>query len=153
MPESPMERAFSALLRDEVRKLNVHLPKGRKSLKELLAEEDPTVPTLDGKKITMRKEALMQLAKIVPAELHEKLKLPFVIIRRMDLGKSVFVVSGDKLEEYTVKHVLGLSDRPFDQYLEDREPLFLYKPHVSELIRKFHSLVVLAFDVPREIRS
>jgi uncharacterized protein (UPF0216 family) len=46
--ESHLERAFRMMLREEVRKLNQHMPKERKSLRTLLNEQTPSVETLDG---------------------------------------------------------------------------------------------------------
>ena len=149
--KSTLERTFDALLGRELRKLNTHLPKQRRPLKELLAEAEPTLPTVDGSTIVLRKEEMEELAKIVPREYHDVLKLPIIVLRRMELGKSVYTVSGGKVEEFTVKKMLGKTDAEYHtMYLCD-EPLFLYRPDVSELLRRFHSLVVIGFGVPKEL--
>jgi uncharacterized protein (UPF0216 family) len=146
-----LERTFDALMGRELRRLNTHLPKQRRTLKELLGEADPTVPTVDGSTIVLRKEEMQELAQIVPPEYHDSLKLPIIVVRRMELGRSLYTVSGDKLEEFTVKKILGKTSAEYHTMYLDDEPLYLYRPDVSELLRRFHSLVVIGFGIPREL--
>jgi uncharacterized protein (UPF0216 family) len=152
LSRSPLERAVDALLKEEVKKLNIHLPRGRKSLEQLLKEDEPSIEALDGTRIIMRREELERLAEIIPEKFHKKVELPFVIFRRMELGKSTYTVSGSKFQEFIVKRILGLTDLTFNQFEAEKEPLYLYKPQVSELIRKFHSLIVIGFGIPEELK-
>jgi hypothetical protein len=149
--KSTLERTFDALLGRELRKLNTHLPKQRRTLKELLGETDPTLPTVDGSTIVLRKQEIEELARIVPRGYHDSLKLPIIVLRRMELGKSVYTVAGDKVEEFTVKKILGKTAAEYHMMNLDENPLFLYRPDVSELLRRFHSLVVIGFGVPKEL--
>ena len=149
--KSTLERTFDALLSRELRKLNTHLPKQRRTLKELLAEENQTVPTVDESTILMKKSEIEELAKMVPPAHHGNLKLPFIVLRRMELGRSVYTVSGDRVEEFTVKKILGRTSAGYHTMYSDHDPLFLYRPDVSELVRRFHSLVVIGFGVPKEL--
>jgi hypothetical protein len=72
----------------------------------------------------------------------------------MDLGKSIYAVSGSKLEEFAIKHILGLTDLPFEKYELENEKLYLYKPYVSELVRLLRSLIVIGFSpIPKEFSS
>jgi len=153
MSEDRLERAFNTVLKEEIRKLSTHLPRDRKTLEKLLAEDDPRVEATDGSPIPFKKKELAELAEIVPKEFHKKIYLPFLILRRMDLGKSVYVVSGSKVEEFAVKKMLDLTALPFEEFEKDKEPLHLYRPYVSQLVREFHSLVVIGFGVPEELRS
>jgi len=146
-----LERTFDALLGREIRKLNTHLPKHRRTLKELLRDEDPTLPTVDGSTIVLRKEETQELAQIVPPEYHDSLKLPIIILRRMELGRSLYTVSGDKVEEFTVKKILGKTTDDYHTLYLDDKTLYLYRPDVSELLRRFHSLVVIGFGIPKEL--
>ena len=147
MAESHLERAFRAFMKEEVRKLNQHLPKTRKSLKALLDEPRPSVETLDGRVIQMRSEELQKLAKLVPRHLHEKLHLPIIVQRRFDLDRSVYTVTGSELEAFTLKYLLGLAESSFDNY-QTEGTFYIYKPYLSELIRIIHSLIVIGFGTP-----
>jgi uncharacterized protein (UPF0216 family) len=151
--KSALDRAFDALLGREIRNLNMHLPKERKSLSELLKLNDPSVAAVDGTSILMKTSELQELAKIVPREFQDRLKLPLVVLRRMDLGNSIYTVSGDRVEEFTVQTILGMTDGDYYQIFayRQRDPAYLYRPHLSELIRRFHSLVVIGFGLPREL--
>jgi hypothetical protein len=149
--KSTLERTFDALLSRELRKLNTHLPKQRRTLNQLLSEEDPSIPTMDGSLILMKKSEIEELAKIVPPERYGNLKLPFIVLRRMELGRSVYTIAGDRVEEFTVKKILGRTNADYHTMYSDPDPLFLYRPDVSELVRRFHSLVVIGFGIPKEL--
>ncbi|MBS7629152.1 DUF61 family protein [Candidatus Bathyarchaeota archaeon] len=147
MAESPLEKSFRSILREEVRRLNQHLPKRRKSLRDLIVEDEPSVEAIDGTLIVMSKDELLRLAGIVPENLHDKVQLPIVVQRRFDLGRSIYTVLGGRLEEFTLKYALGLADREFKDY-EAEGRFYIYKPYLSELIRMFHSLIVIGFGMP-----
>ena len=148
---SPLDRAMDAVLGHELRKLNTHLPKQRRSLSELLKLKDPTVEASDGSSIALTTTDLEELAKIVPVEYRDRLRLPIIILRRMDLGNSIYTVSSEGVEEFTVKKILGLTKDEYYQMYRNREPTFLYRPQVTELLRRFHSLFVIGFGVPKEL--
>lgn len=151
MSKRPFERTFDALMREEIRKLNVHLPRGKKTLRQLLLEDEPSVEAVDGSQIIFRKDELNRLAEMVPRDLQDKVRLPLVVLRRMDLGKSVYVILGEKVEQFLVKRVLGLTEFDFDKMERDREQLYLYRPQVSELVRMYHSLVVIGFGTTADM--
>jgi len=142
---------MDAVIGHEVRKLNNHLPKKRLTLNELLKSDHPTVETIDGSSIIINKAELQELANIVPAEYHDRVKLPIIILRRMELGRAVHTVAGERIEEFTVKKILGLTSDGYNQMYEETEPIFLYRPQVVKLLRRFHSLIVLGFGIPKEL--
>lgn len=144
------DRAFETVLKHEIRKLNMHLPKNRRTVRDLLLDDTPSVSAVNGEPIIMRREEIVRLASQIPEHLHEKIRLPFVLLRRMDLGKSVFTVTGERIEEFTVRKVLGLTERDFKEYTMERQPFHLYRPQIGELMRRYHSLFVLAFGTQSE---
>ena len=125
-----------------IKKLNAHMPKDRKTLAELLAEEEPCVEAVDGSKIYFKRGDLESLAGIVPRELHYSLRLPIVVVRRLELGKGVYVVYGGKAEKRLVAELLGLR--------RSEGEIYLYKPQVSELLSKLKSLLTIGFEAPEE---
>jgi uncharacterized protein (UPF0216 family) len=149
--KSTMDRALDAVLGHEIRKLNAHLPKKRQALNQLLKITNPAVEAVDGTAILLKSSELEQLAKIVPEEYHERVRLPIIILRRIELGKAVYTVAGEPIEEFTVKKILGITNATYHQMYIEREPLFLYRPQVIDLIKNFHSLIVLGFGVPKEL--
>jgi uncharacterized protein (UPF0216 family) len=142
---------MDAMLSRELRTLNIHLPKQRRTLSELLKSADPTVEATDGSKIVLKRSELEELAKIVPAEYQDRLKLPIIVLRRMELGRSTYTVSGEWLEDFTVKKILKLTEDNYYEMYKHEEPAFLYRPQISELVSRFHSLVVIGFGIPKEL--
>ena len=53
--------------------------------------------------ILLRTSELEELAKTAPEEYRGRLKLPIIILRRMEVGKSIYTIAGDRIEEFIVK--------------------------------------------------
>jgi uncharacterized protein (UPF0216 family) len=117
----------------------------------LLKTTDPSVETVNGSLILLKKEELERLARIVPENYHDQIRLPIIVLRRMELGKSIYTVAGEPIEEFAVKKILGLTEADFPGMRMDRSPFFLYRPQVAELLRQYHSLFVIGFGVPIEL--
>ena len=99
----------------------------------------------------MRKDELESLASILPKDDAGKIHLPIVLIRRRDMGPGAFTILGDKPEAYAVSRMLSRFDGDFEEYRAKSGPeLVVYKPQVSELTRKFHSLIVIGFGVSED---
>jgi uncharacterized protein (UPF0216 family) len=136
------------MLQNELRKLNTHLPKNRKTIRELLSEDPPTVPTVGGAKVTMKKSEVQALSAELPDELRDKVKLPIVLLRRRELGAGAFTLMGDSYEEYALSRLLGDYKGTLADFKRSRESsTVFYKPQVSELMRRFHSLIVIGFGL------
>jgi uncharacterized protein (UPF0216 family) len=131
-----------------VRRLNLHLPKNRKTLSQLLGETEPSVNTVEGDKICFKKQDIEEIARVVPQRYHRSLMLPILVVRRIDLGKGAFVVLGGRTEKSLVKKVLGLSEKSFDELCYEDADLHIYRPQVQELLAKLKSAVTIGFDVP-----
>ncbi len=139
---------FDVMLQNELRKLNTHLPKNRKTIRELLAEEQPSVSTVGGEKANMKKSEVEALSAGLPDELRDKVRLPLVLLRRRELGPGAFTLLGDPNEEYAVSNILGEYNGTLAEFQRSRQsPTVFYKPQVSELTRRFHSLIVVGFGL------
>lgn len=149
----PFDRAFDALMGRELQRINAHLPKQRRPLNELLKLSNPTVEAVDGSSILLKSSELNALAGIVPAEYRDRVKLPLIVVRRMDLGRSVYTVSGDLIEDFTVQKILGNTTDDFHDLYKHNEPTFLYRPQLVELLHQFHSLVAIGFGIPKELQN
>jgi hypothetical protein len=57
---------------------------------------------------------------------------------------------GNKLEEFTLKNALELTDHDFNEY-EEEDTFHIFKPYLSELIRMFHTLIVIGFGKPEPL--
>jgi len=139
---------FDVMLQNELRKLNTHLPKNRKTIRELLAEEQPSVSTVGGEKANMKKSEVEALSAGLPDALRDKVRLPLVLLRRRELGPGAFTLLGDPNEEYAVSNILGEYNGTLAEFQQSRQSATVfYKPQVSELTRRFHSLVVVGFGL------
>jgi len=140
------DRFIDALLRDDMRKLNSHLPKNRRTLKELLSDPAPRVPAASGDLIKMKKHELEEFSRSLPTEANTRVKLPIVLLRRRDLGPGAFTVIGDRYEEYAMLLLVGSFQGSFEQFREQKSDLVvLFKPQISLLMSRFHSPLVLGF--------
>jgi uncharacterized protein (UPF0216 family) len=142
----PRDRFFDALLRDDMKKLNSHLPKNRMTLKELLSDPVPRVTAVSGDSIRMKKNELEDFSRSLPDEANTRVKLPIVLLRRKDLGPGAFTVMGDRYEEFAMMLLAESFKGNFELFREEKsEQVVLFKPQVSLLMRRFHSLLVLGF--------
>jgi uncharacterized protein (UPF0216 family) len=142
----PRDRFVDALLRDDFRKLNSHLPKERRTLKELLSDPTPRVQAASGDFIRMKRNELEELSRSLPPEASARIKLPIVLLRRRDLGVGAFSIMGDMYEEYAMLILADAIHGSYDQYREQKHEVdILFKPQISSLMRRFHSLLVVGF--------
>jgi uncharacterized protein (UPF0216 family) len=136
------------MLQNELRKLNTHLPKNRRTIRELLTEDSPTVSTLGGENVTMKKAEIEALSAELPDALRDRVKLPIVLLRRREMGSGAFTLLGDSYEEYALSMLLGDYKGTLTDFQQSRESATIfYKPQVSELMRRFHSLIVVGFGL------
>ena len=147
------DRLADTMLRDEMRRLNAHLPRKRLTISELLTLETLWVPSVDGGKIVMKKPELESLAKSLSEDLLPRVKLPLVLLRRTDLGLGAFALLGDRVEEYALFRMVAGSNITLEEFQDQTTRCVFYKPQVSELLRRFHSLVVIGFGVSDELNK
>ncbi len=142
------DRFLDVTLQNELRELNKHLPKNRKTIRELLTEDFPTVSAMGGEKITMKGDEVEALSAELPDSLRDRIKLPIVFLRRRELGAGAFTLLGDSYEEYALSKLLGDYKGTLEDFIRSRgSPTIFYKPQVSELMRRFHSLIVVGFGL------
>ena len=145
------EGLVDAMLKEEIRRLNVHLPKQRKTVTELLAEENPSVTTVDGNRIIMKKAELEELTRSLPQNLRGRIRLPLVVLRRTELGPGAFTLLGDSAEEFALSKIITGDLGTFEEFRRNQKtPVVFYKPQVSELLRRFHSLIVIGFGISED---
>ena len=142
------DRLLDTMLQDELRKLNRHLPRNRKTLRELLSEDSPEVSTVGGETVHLRKNEVEAFSSSLPDSLLDRVKLPLVLLRRRELGAGAFTLFGDVYEEYALVKLVNGFEGTFADFQESKDPLLVfYKPQVSDLIRRFHSLITLGFGL------
>jgi uncharacterized protein (UPF0216 family) len=139
------------LLEHDIDSINDDLPRGRISLKELIAAESPQYVTRNGETSAFYKEEIAKLGEIVPQKFHGEIWLPIVILRRIDYGPGMHTVAGNKVELFLIQHlIVGDVDLEWDKLpgwkMSDR----LARPHVQVLRRKLPSTTCIGFAMAAE---
>ena len=136
------------MLEHDIDSINDDLPRERVSLKELIAVESPQYVTRNGETSAFHKEEIAKLGEIVPQKFHGEIRLPIVILRRIDYGPGMHTVAGNKVELFLIQHlIVGDVDLEWDNLpgwkMNDR----LARPHVQVLRRKLPSTTCLGFTM------
>ncbi len=130
MREDELEKYLS----HELRVVNRSLPRARKSLKTLLEERYPLVPTRDGGAHMFRRRELLAAAEILGNEADELL-LPIVLEFQVSAERTYAVVR-DPVAAKLIARILGLPEET---------PVFIYPIQLRELRRRIGSLITYAF--------
>jgi len=137
-----INKILNIIWKSDVARINNHLPKEFKTLAELLSTPDPPqIKARDNSSIYIDKLELTKIAAAVPQSLHTKLRLPIILVRRLDLGRGVFQLVGDKPEAFLLLKFLGYKKSLNEITL----PLYLYRPQIFELKKKLRSSIIIAF--------
>ncbi len=136
---------FLSGLEREIAQINDHMPKTKKPLSQLLKEKSPGFITREGQKSAVRVEELNELAQVVPSEYHNRIMIPFTILRRTTLGPGAHTIGGSKLEQFTVLLILGRVERPFESWRSTELPRIIYSPEVGLLRQKLPTTLTIGF--------
>ncbi len=142
MESRKYDRLLSALWANDIKNINDHLPRAQKYFNELVNEKNPSVKSVSGDKIIFEEKDLENLGRILDENEKKSLKLPIILIRRLDLGSGVYSVSGSGLEIKVLNKMLA---EVGEKYSLDLQHPYLYKPSVYVLKRKFGSCIILGF--------
>ena len=102
------------LLKKQILSLNRHLPRQRKSLKELLEEDKPHVVGVDGTRQRFKTSEIKKIAEMIPPEQYHLLKLPIYL--EIESQTSGTRITGN-LELKVVCHILKLEDCTREKYI------------------------------------
>jgi uncharacterized protein (UPF0216 family) len=115
----------------------------RVALADLRTTPKPSFITKSGETSVFRMEEIEELAKLVPEQFHGDVKLPIVILRRMDYGPGIHTVAGNKTELFMIHKVLGYVDLDWSRFAAWRPLEQLARPQVQLLRRRLPSTTVL----------
>lgn len=139
------------LLERDIDSINDDLPRGRVSLKELIAAESPQYVTRNGETSAFHKKEITKLGEIVPRKFHGEIWLPIVILRRIDYGPGIHTVAGNKVELFLIQHlIVGDVDLEWDKLSEWKMNDRLARPQVQVLRRKLPSATCIGFTMAAE---
>jgi hypothetical protein len=124
------------LLRLELARLNSHLPETKISLKQALGFKKPSVKTRDGSIHRFDQEELKLLARMIPEENREELKLPILIHFNPKLGAGAARIVGRREVEVICK-LLEKEGKG--------EELVIYRPEVAAVRRRLPTTTQYCF--------
>jgi uncharacterized protein (UPF0216 family) len=131
------------LLEHEIDTLNDHLPRTRIRLSDLLKEDNPHFVTRSGERSVFKAAELQWLSKEVPKEFHSSIRLPIVLLRRMDYGPGIHSVSGNKTELFMIHRILGYDDLAWKDFGAWKSIEQLARPQVQILRQRMPSTTTI----------
>ena len=124
--ELPYERLLREYLTDELRVLNAHLPRKRKSLSDLLHEEYPHVVCNDGGTHFFKRRELEYLTSLIDRDEQEALLLPILI--ELSPGQDeVAVLCERAVEGKIISRILNMS------ITAEEGKVIIYKSQLGEV--------------------
>ena len=138
-----MNSKFDKMLEHDIDTMNDHLPRARIRLSDLLKEDDPHFTTRCGEKSVFKIEELEWLSREVPKNIHQSIRLPIVLLRRLDYGPGIHSISGNKMELFMIHRILGYDDLGWENIAKWTPVEQLARPQVQILRRKMPSTTSL----------
>ena len=138
-----MSSKIERILEHDIDTLNDHLPLSRVYLFDLLQEKNPHFITRSREKSVFKPEELEWLSKEVPKNFHKSIRLPIVILRRLDHGQGIHTIAGNKTELFLIHRILGYDDLSWDDYAKWKPIEQLARPQVQILRQKMPSTTSL----------
>jgi uncharacterized protein (UPF0216 family) len=127
------------IIEHEIDTLNDHLPRARTRLSDLLKEDDPHYMTRSGEKSVFKVEELQWLSQMVPERFHHTIRLPIILLRRLDHGPGIHSVSGNKTELFMIYKILGYDDLEWENLATWKPVEHLARPQVQIVRQKMPS--------------
>ncbi len=134
---------FDKMLEHDIDTMNDHLPRARIRLSDLLKEQDPHFTTRSGERSVFKREELKWLSREVPKNHHHSIRLPIVLLRRLDFGPGIHSISGNKIELFMINRVLGYDDLGWENIAKWTPVEQLARPQVQILRKKMPSTTSL----------
>jgi uncharacterized protein (UPF0216 family) len=144
-----MSSFIERMIERDIDTANEHLPRDKIPLSELLESENPHYVTRDGQVSVFRQEELDRLEKEIPSQFHSDIRLPIVVVRRMDLGRGMYTIAGEKQDLFmvqkVVQEVVGQVDLEWGDFHSWKPVEQLVRPEVQVLRRELPSTTCLGF--------
>ncbi len=139
MKEEDLDKRISLKF---IQTLNRHLPAKRKTLRELLLEERPSVKNQDGTTHFFDKKELGKLASIIPESEHGTLRLPLYLEMSSSMERGNIRISG-RLECKIIKKILDFPEKNF----EIKDSIIIHYPHLMKIRKELSTTTQFMFTV------
>jgi len=128
------------VIHKEISRLNLHLPKSRKKLGQLLEEEEPKIQLRDGQFHHFKREELEYLLSLIEKKEKDLLYLP-IILEITTTWHGYFKVRG-RVDVKVIEKVLGSYDM-----LEEKTEVILPRYLLPKIRKKLPTTTTYAFIV------
>ena len=145
-----MSKFIDKMIEHDIDTLNDHLPESRVPLNDLIGMDSPQFKTRIGEVSVFRVEEIEELAQEVPKKFHEEVRLPIVVLRRLDYGTGIYTVAGNKAELFMVHHIIGYVDLGWDDFTQWKPVEKLARPQVQTLRRRLPSTTTIGIAMSKE---
>lgn len=137
--EEDFEKKMSLKL---LQTLNRHLPKKRKTLRELLEEDKPGVAAMDGSTHVFDKKELEKLASMLEDWEHDKLRLPIYLEMSSSMERGAIKISG-RIE----CRIIGRLLHGEEAGMEEKDSTVIYYPHLKKIRKELPTTTQYMFTV------
>ena len=134
-----MSKFIDKMIEHDIDTLNDHLPETRVPLSDLIGVESPQFRTRVGEVSVFRVEEIETLSLEVPRAFHEQIRLPIIVLRRLDYGPGIYTLAGNKAELFMVHRIIGYVDLGWTDFASWKPVEKLARPQVQLLRRKLPS--------------
>jgi uncharacterized protein (UPF0216 family) len=127
-----------------VETLNRHLAVKRKTLKELLAEEKPSIKNRDGFTHHFDKKELLKIAAMIPETDHSSLRLPIYLEMSSSLERGTIMISG-RVECLIIRKILYGEEAP--EKAGGKDKMTIYYPHLKKIRKELSTVTQFMFTM------
>jgi len=142
-----LSKFIDKMIEHDIDTLNDHLPESRVPLCDLIGVDSPHFTTRVGEVSVFRVEEIVKLAHEVPSQFHDDVRLPIVVLRRVDYGTGIYTVAGNKIELFMVHRVIGSRDIEWADFAKWKPIERLARPQVQMLRRKLPSTTTIGIGI------
>ncbi len=129
-----------------IQTLNRHLPRKRRTLKELMLEDKPSIKNLDGSTHSFDKKELEKLASIIPEWEHDRLRLPIYLEMSSSMERGTIRISG-RIECRVINRVLKEDGTPEERGAEEKDSMIIYYPHLAKIRKELPTATQFMFTM------
>ena len=134
-----MSPFIEKMIERDIDTLNDHLPESRVPLSDLIGLDSPQFKTRIGEVSVFRVEEIEEITLEVPKRFHRYIRLPIVLLRRLDYGPGIYTIAGSKAELFMVHRIIGYVDLGWEDFAKWAPVEKLARPQVQILRRKLPS--------------
>ncbi|MFW9845825.1 MAG: DUF61 family protein [Candidatus Thorarchaeota archaeon] len=145
-----MTPPIDRIVQHEIDSINDHMPAIRHSLSDLVNSDDPHYITRSGEKSILKKDEIARLAQMAPSKHHDDIRLPIVILRRMDYGAGIYSIAGGKAELFLIHQILGQVDLQWSDFQNWKPVERLMRPQIQVIRRELPSASCIGFVTSSE---